>query len=152
MKTKITLLAMAIAVSAAPMAMAQQTQHHNAAQHNTQRTTASDPARTEMTQNRNQMQGQNQGADRPDAWVHTKVKAKFTVDGEVSSSDIDVSVNNGIVSLTGTVATEAEKQEAIRMARETEGVKSVNANGLRTSAVGADARRMDRDHNKNNDR
>ena len=84
----------------------------------------------------------NETAERPDAWVHTKVNAKFMGSSTVSFRDIDVDVDNGVTRLSGTVGTEAEKQEAIRLARETEGVRSVNSNNLRVVP----------ENNRNNDR
>jgi hyperosmotically inducible protein len=59
------------------------------------------------------------------ATLTTKVKTKFLADERVSGLKIDVDSNNGIVTLTGTVATAAEKNAAIALAKETDGVKSV---------------------------
>ena len=64
---------------------------------------------------------------RPDAWVLTKVKTQFASSNLVDATDINVDVKDGIVHLHGTVANSAEKQEAIRIAQSTEGVKSVQA-------------------------
>ena len=96
--------------------------------------------RTEAQRDRMNNDGANNTAERPDAWVHTKVAAKFVGSSTVTFRDIDTEVNNGVVSLTGMVATEAEKQEAIRLARETEGVRSVNANNLRVGTAANNAR------------
>ena len=59
------------------------------------------------------------------ATLTTKVKTKFLADERVSGLKIDVDSNNGIVTLTGTVATAAEKNAAIALAKNTDGVKSV---------------------------
>lgn len=69
--------------------------------------------------------------ERPDAWVLTKVKAKFAGSDLVHATDINVDVNNGVASLRGTVGSSAERREAVRLAQETEGVKKVDASGLR---------------------
>jgi osmotically-inducible protein OsmY len=53
------------------------------------------------------------------------VKTKFLADTDVSGLRIDVDSNNGVVTLTGTVRTAAEKTKAIAIAKETDGVKSV---------------------------
>ncbi len=59
------------------------------------------------------------------ASLTTAVKTKFLADDTVSGLKIDVDSNNGVVTLTGTVRTAAEKNRAIAIAKETDGVKSV---------------------------
>jgi hyperosmotically inducible protein len=54
-----------------------------------------------------------------------KIKSKMALDDLVKASAIDVDTSNGVVTLSGTVATEAERQRAVQLARETEGVRSV---------------------------
>lgn len=73
-----------------------------------------------------------EGADRAadmmdlgDAGITTKVKSKFLGDTGVPGLKIDVDTKDGIVTLTGTVETAAEKQRAVELAKATEGVKSV---------------------------
>ena len=60
-----------------------------------------------------------------DATITSKVKTKFLADTGVSGLKIDVDTSNGVVTLTGTVPTAAEKQRAMEIARGTDGVKSV---------------------------
>jgi hyperosmotically inducible protein len=60
-----------------------------------------------------------------DATLTTKVKTKFLADTGVSGLRIDVDSKNGVVTLTGTVPTAAEKRRAIELAKNTDGVKSV---------------------------
>jgi osmotically-inducible protein OsmY len=60
-----------------------------------------------------------------DAALTAKVKTKFLADPDVSGLRIDVDTTNNVVTLNGTVRTAAEKQTAVRIARETDGVKSV---------------------------
>lgn len=59
------------------------------------------------------------------AALTAQVKTKFLADDDVSGLNIDVDSNNGVVTLTGTVPTDAAKTLALKLARETEGVKSV---------------------------
>ena len=59
------------------------------------------------------------------AALTSAVKTKFLADTEISGLKIDVDSNKGVVTLTGTVRTAAEKTRALKVARETEGVKSV---------------------------
>jgi hyperosmotically inducible protein len=60
-----------------------------------------------------------------DAALTTKVKTKFLADDQVSGLKIDVDSKNGVVTLTGTVRTAAEKNAAVALAKNTDGVKSV---------------------------
>ena len=59
------------------------------------------------------------------AALTSAVKTKFLADTAISGLRIDVESNNGVVTLTGTVPTAAEKTRAMKVARETEGVKRV---------------------------
>jgi len=57
-----------------------------------------------------------------------KVKAKLLDDPAVKGLKIDVDTREGVVYLTGSVATSQVRDQAIKLARETEGVKDVQAN------------------------
>ncbi len=63
-----------------------------------------------------------------DAGITMKVKAKLLDDPTVKGLKIDVDTRDGVVYLTGSVSGEAEKQKAIELARNTEGVRDVQAN------------------------
>ena len=60
-----------------------------------------------------------------DGTITAKVKAKLAASAEINPFNVDVATANGIVSLVGRVHTEAQKAEAERIARETEGVRGV---------------------------
>ena len=60
-----------------------------------------------------------------DPAVTTAVKAKFVADDSVRALKIDVDTRDGVVTLTGEVRSQAEKDQALKLARETDGVKSV---------------------------
>lgn len=60
-----------------------------------------------------------------DAAVTAKVKTKFLADTTISGLKIDVDTKDNVVTLSGTVATAAEKRHAMDVARNTDGVKSV---------------------------
>jgi len=53
------------------------------------------------------------------------VQAMYCLDRDVKGMNIDVTTKRGIVTLTGTVATEATRQKAIADARSIEGVNQV---------------------------
>jgi hyperosmotically inducible protein len=59
------------------------------------------------------------------AWLTTKIQAKYCADPIVRGRRIDVTSNNGVVSLNGTVTSEEERQKALEIARTTEGVRRV---------------------------
>jgi len=65
-----------------------------------------------------------------DAWITTKVKSEFGTTSGVSATDITVSTSDGVVSLSGNVASQAEKAKAEQIAQGIKGVKSVNSSGL----------------------
>ena len=65
------------------------------------------------------------GKEISDTWITTKVQAMYFLDKEVKGMDIDVTTQRGVVTLSGTVDSEAARQKAIADARSTEGVKQV---------------------------
>jgi hypothetical protein len=60
-----------------------------------------------------------------DGSVTAKIKAKMALDDTVKALDIDVDTVGTTVTLSGVVGTAAQKQKALQLARETEGVKQV---------------------------
>src|SRR5262245_15318798 len=60
-----------------------------------------------------------------DATVTTSVKNKLAADPTTSAARINVDTSNGVVTLSGAVPTTAEKAEAERIARNTQGVTKV---------------------------
>ena len=63
-----------------------------------------------------------------DAAVTAAVKTKFLADTTVAGLKIDVDTRNGVVTLTGNVKSQAEKAQAVKLAKETDGVTSVTDN------------------------
>ncbi|KRW56313.1 BON domain-containing protein [Stutzerimonas nitrititolerans] len=66
-----------------------------------------------------------------DTWITTKVKSSLLAEDATPGMDIEVETNNGVVSLSGTVATEAEREAAIAKAKQIKGVREVSADGLK---------------------
>lgn len=60
-----------------------------------------------------------------DATITSKVKAKYVGDSDVKALDVSVNTEEGVVYLTGRVETQKQKEEAERLAWNTEGVKQV---------------------------
>ena len=54
-----------------------------------------------------------------------KIKSKMALDDLVRARSINVDTSGGVATLTGTVSSEAERQRALQLARETNGVTSV---------------------------
>jgi len=65
------------------------------------------------------------GKEVSDTWITTKVQAMYFLDRDVKGMNIDVTTKGGIVTLTGTVASEATRQKAVADARSIEGVSQV---------------------------
>ena len=68
------------------------------------------------------------GAAITDAAITSAVKSKFLADSTVKGLRIDVDTSNGMVTLNGNVATRAEADKAMTIARNTDGVKGVHDN------------------------
>jgi len=60
-----------------------------------------------------------------DAWITTKVKWFFLGEDELKGSDINVDTKQNVVTLKGTVASEAGRARAKQLAADTDGVKRV---------------------------
>lgn len=60
-----------------------------------------------------------------DGLISTRVKAKITGDSALNPFNINVDTDDGVVTLRGKVASDANRREAERLARETKGVKDV---------------------------
>lgn len=60
-----------------------------------------------------------------DGRLTTKIKAKMALDDSVKALNLDVDTRDGVVTVQGDVRSEAERQRALALARETAGVKQV---------------------------
>ena len=59
------------------------------------------------------------------AAVTAKIKSKMALDDTVEAARIDVDTAEGVVTLNGTVESPAQRERAMQLARETDGVTSV---------------------------
>jgi hypothetical protein len=57
--------------------------------------------------------------------ITAKIKSKMVLDDLVKARNIDVDTNGPVVTLTGVVGSEAERQRALQLVKQTEGVTSV---------------------------
>src|SRR4029450_11203312 len=85
-----------------------------------------------------------------DAGITTAVKSKMAADDTVKASEINVDTHNHVVTLNGTVRSQAEKERAVMIARNTNGVNSV-VDHLTVGAV-ATSGSLDRDRDADHDR
>lgn len=65
-----------------------------------------------------------------DSWITTKVKSMLLYSRNVDGSDIEVSTNSGVVTLSGKLDTGVERALAIELAQNVRGVKSVQSKAL----------------------
>ncbi len=77
-----------------------------------------------------------------DGWLVMKIHSEFVDEDVLSGSNIDVDVKNGMVTLQGTVPSEAARARAIQAAKANDGVKGVT-DQLRIAAVKHDNDKMD---------
>lgn len=64
-----------------------------------------------------------QGAE--DGWLWTKTTSALATTNDLRDSTIDVDVENSVVTLSGTVASKAQMDKAVKVAQEVKDVKSV---------------------------
>jgi len=65
-----------------------------------------------------------------DGWIKSKIYAQYMTEWKtvLDDSDIDIDVDNNVVTLNGTVKNAAARTKAVSIARKTDGVKSVKDN------------------------
>jgi osmotically-inducible protein OsmY len=83
---------------------------------------------------------QDAGGAIEDAWITTKIQSKYFVDDDVRARNIDVDTKAGMVTLKGTVESEGERQQAVSIAKHTDGVTMVHDNLVVDRAMGRSAR------------
>lgn len=93
---------------------------------------ANDPAKKGHEQH-----SAKQDSDKPvtDTWITTKVKSDLLVSESTPGRDIKVETVNGVVTLSGTVATKQEHDDAIAKTKMIKGVTSVNSSGLKVAGT-----------------
>ena len=82
--------------------------------------------------------GRTIGTGLNDAWLWTKTRFDLAAADDLRDSTINVDVDNDVVTLSGTVASAAQKTRAEAVAKSVEGVKSVR-NQLKVQADNSNA-------------
>ncbi|HEY4426542.1 MAG TPA: BON domain-containing protein [Pyrinomonadaceae bacterium] len=82
--------------------------------------------------------GRKVGTGSNDTWLWVKTRFDLAAADDLRDSTINVDVDNGVVTLSGTVASAAQKARAEQIAKSVEGVKSVR-NQLKVQAGNANA-------------
>lgn len=72
--------------------------------------------------------GSKIGTGANDGWLWTKTKAALATSAGLRDSTINVDVDNGVITLNGSVATKEQQQMAVKVANEIEGKTSVKNN------------------------
>ena len=60
-----------------------------------------------------------------DSWLTTKIQAQYFADEDIKARDIHVATREGIVALTGSVNDQRAREQAVQIARNTDGVREV---------------------------
>jgi len=104
-------------------------------------TTGRAPTREEYERNKERYQreakesGRTVGSGLNDGWLWVKTRFDLAAADDLRDSTINVDVDQAVVTLTGTVASAAQKTRAEQVAKSVEGVKSVR-NQLKVSPSG----------------
>lgn len=113
---------------------------------NANTTTGRVPTREEYERDRDRYDrearesGRTVGTGANDGWLWVKTRFELATADDLRDSTINVDVDNAVVTLTGTVATQAQKTRAQNVARAVEGVTNVR-NNLTVSSGNANANR-----------
>jgi hyperosmotically inducible protein len=79
-----------------------------------------------------QLTVESPGAERSDGWISFKIRSMLLIKPHVSSSDTHVDVKDGVVTLSGTADSRAQKELTEVYVKDIEGVRSVK-NDIRVS-------------------
>ena len=83
-------------------------------------------------------QGDTIGSGLKDGWLHVKTRAALSVIDNLEDSDINVDVNDGVITLRGSLPDKAQVDAAVKAANGIDGKKSVK-NELKVGAAGGAA-------------
>ena len=72
-----------------------------------------------------------------DGTLTAKIKAKIALDDRVKALDLNVDTRDGVVTVTGNVQSSAQRERALALARETNGVRQVVDRTARRQPLGS---------------
>ena len=78
--------------------------------------------------------GSTIGTGANDAWLWTKTKSALATTDDLRDSTINVDVDNAVVTLKGSVGSQAQKDSAMKVAKAIDGVTNVKADMLKVQA------------------
>jgi osmotically-inducible protein OsmY len=84
--------------------------------------------------------GSKIGEESKDAAIWGQIRLKYLADGDLRTGSVNVDVENNVVTLRGTVASEAIKTKAEQIAQSVSGVQRVNNNLQTTAGANTNAR------------
>lgn len=74
------------------------------------------------------------GSAASDSWITAKIKAQLLADDAIDGTEIHVTTEEGVATLTGVVASEAVRERAVAVAKTVKGVREVDARNLMTTS------------------
>jgi osmotically-inducible protein OsmY len=74
------------------------------------------------------------GSAASDSWITAKIKAQLLADDAIDGTEIHVTTEKGVATLTGVVASEAVRERAVAVAKTVKGVTEVDARNLMTTS------------------
>lgn len=127
----------------------------NTANANARRTYNANISRAEYEREQERYRGEAKGAGETvgqsieDGWLWVKAKGALAGVDDLRDSTINVDVDNGVITLRGTVANAQQKQAAVKAANGIEGKKSVKDQLKIAAAGGANANGNSNNANRN---
>lgn len=117
----------------------------NTATANANTNTRRAPTREEYERDKDRYQreakeaGRTVGSGLNDGWLWVKTRFELAAADDLRDSTINVDVDNAVVTLSGTVASAAQKTKAEQIAKAVEGVTGVKTNLLKVAASNTNA-------------
>jgi len=81
---------------------------------------------TQRTAEQMKVTARKAGHQLADSWLTTKIQAQYFADDDIKARNINVSTRDAVVTLTGFVDNQAQRELAVQIAKTTDGVHQVN--------------------------
>ncbi len=96
-----------------------------------------------VTSVRNEITVKSNYPEKSDGWIALKIRSRLLTKGNVSATSTKVASQNGVVTLSGTADTQAQKDLTEAYAKDIDGVKSVQNDIVVQDKMAADSNRKD---------